>query len=71
LQSVLEKRISIAGYDNEKAIEKKFDEKATEEELGVEKFDEMDIKIEMNSEKNFKEAAADEEYIELFNLKSQ
>jgi hypothetical protein len=34
LQSVFEKRISIAGYDDEKTTEEEFDEKVIKEELG-------------------------------------
>jgi hypothetical protein len=67
LQPVLEKRISTAGYNDEKAI-KEFNEEATEEELNIEKFNEMDAEIKINPEKNFKEAAVNEKYIELFNL---
>jgi hypothetical protein len=71
LQPILEKRISTTEYNNEKATDEEFNEKTTEKKLNVEKLDEMNAEIEMNPEKNFKETAANEKHIELFNLKSQ
>ncbi len=73
LQSVLEKRISTAGYSNEKVTEEEFDEKITEEELGVvdaKKKLEMDVEIEVDFEGNLEKAIVNEEYTELFNLGS-
>ncbi len=74
LQPVLEKRISTAGYNNEKATEKEFDEEITKKKLGVvnaeKKLNEVDTKIEVDPEENLKEAAADEKYTKLFNLGS-